>query len=64
MKKHLLLSAHFAGTGNFCQGRLRVAQKPDTANIIAHYKFSYLHVRDTTNPVGHPYPEKHDAAGG
>ena len=30
------------------------AQKPDTAQILVHYKFS--HVRDTNNPT-HPYTE-------
>lgn len=30
------------------------AQKPDTARVMVHYKFSY--VRDTTNPT-HPYRE-------
>jgi len=49
MKKHLLV---FVLLGATLQAA--AAQKPDTAQILVHYKFS--HVRDTNNRA-HPYTE-------
>ena len=49
MKIYLAICAALAGT---CQAA--EAQKPDTAQVLVHYKFT--HVRDTTNR-DHPYTE-------
>jgi GLPGLI family protein len=49
MKKQFLLCATFLS----CTVMAR-AQKPDTAQLLVHYKFS--HIRDTTNRE-HPYTE-------
>jgi len=49
MKKQLLLAVILLGT--FIAAK---AQKPDTARVLVHYKFT--HVRDTTDRA-HPYTE-------
>src|ERR1700733_1019366 len=49
MKRYIAISVLLAGTF-----QAAVAQKPDTAQILVHYKFS--HVLDTNNRV-HPYTE-------
>jgi len=49
MKKQLLLCLVFLAGAVFAR-----AQKPDTAQILVHYKFT--HVRDTNNRA-HPYTE-------
>jgi GLPGLI family protein len=50
MKKQLLLCATLLTAAVMAR-----AQKPDTAQVLVHYKFS--HIRDTTNRA-HPYTEK------
>jgi GLPGLI family protein len=49
MKRYLMICAGLAATWHTA-----LAQKPDTAQILVHYKFS--HVRDTNNRA-HPYTE-------
>ncbi len=49
MKKYLAICALLAATL-----QTAIAQKPDTAQVLVHYKF--MHVRDTTNR-DHPYTE-------
>src|SRR5580658_1760552 len=49
MKRYIAISVLLAGTF-----QVAVAQKPDTAQILVHYKFS--HVLDTNNRA-HPYTE-------
>ncbi|MDR3694625.1 GLPGLI family protein [Mucilaginibacter sp.] len=49
MKKQLLIAVALLGTFITAE-----AQKPDTARVLVHYKFT--HIRDTTNRA-HPYTE-------
>jgi hypothetical protein len=47
MKRYLVICACLTGTF-----QAAIAQKPDTAQILVHYKFTY--VRDTSNRAN-PY---------